>query len=157
MKRRGITFFRRKNLVSQCRKSSWASLQCFRNFSVSKTFMHNRGITFFRRKFLVSQYRKISWTSLQCFRKIGLPKNFLHNRGYHNFPSNVFCLTVPKKFVKEPVCVSEIFGYRKTLCLRGEYYDFLEKICCLTVPKNFIGEPFCAVFQKMSGSEKFYG
>ena len=27
----------------------------------------------------------------------------------------------------------------------------------LTVPKNFIGEPFCAVFQKISGIEKFYG
>ena len=23
------------------------------------------------------------------------------------------------------------------------------------MPKNFVGEPFCAVFQKISGSEKF--
>ena len=30
-----------------------------------------------------------------------------------------------KKFREEPVCVSENFGYRKTLCLRGEYHDFL--------------------------------
>ena len=37
-----ITFFRRKFLVSQCRKISWASLQCFRKFGVSKNFMHNR-------------------------------------------------------------------------------------------------------------------
>ena len=43
MKRGGITFFRRKFLVSQCRKNSWASLQCFRKFGVSKNFMHNRG------------------------------------------------------------------------------------------------------------------
>ena len=38
----GIMFFRRKLLVSQCPKVSWASLQCFRNFAVSKNFMHNR-------------------------------------------------------------------------------------------------------------------
>ena len=37
-----ITFFRRKFLVSQCREISWASLQCFRKFGVSKNFMHNR-------------------------------------------------------------------------------------------------------------------
>ena len=30
----GITFFCRKFLVSQCRKISWASLQCFRKFGV---------------------------------------------------------------------------------------------------------------------------
>ena len=34
----GITFFRRKFLVSQC-----PSLQCFRKFGVLKNFMHNRG------------------------------------------------------------------------------------------------------------------
>ena len=39
----GITFFRRKFLVSQCRKYLWASLQGFRKIGVSKEFMHNRG------------------------------------------------------------------------------------------------------------------
>ena len=39
----GITSFRRKFFVSQCRKMSWACLQCFRKFGVSKNFMHNRG------------------------------------------------------------------------------------------------------------------
>ena len=39
----------------------------------------------------------------------------------------------------------------------GEYQEFLSKIFYLTVPKNLVGEPFCAVFQKISGSEKFYG
>ena len=39
----GITSFRRKFFVSQCRKMSWASLQYFRKFGVSKNFMHNRG------------------------------------------------------------------------------------------------------------------
>ena len=38
----GITFFRRKLLVSQCPNISWASLQCFRKLGVSKNFMQNR-------------------------------------------------------------------------------------------------------------------
>ena len=49
----------------------------------------------------------------------------LHAKGYHYFPLKKFRLTVPKNFVEEPVCVSEMFGYRKTLCLRGEYHNFL--------------------------------
>ena len=39
---RGITIFS-KFLVSQCRKISWATLQCFRKFGLSKNFMHIRG------------------------------------------------------------------------------------------------------------------
>ena len=49
----------------------------------------------------------------------------LYAKGYHYFPLKNFRLTVPKNFVEEPVCVSEDFGYRKTLCLRAEYHDFL--------------------------------
>ena len=41
----------------------------------------------------------------------------LYAKGYHDFPL--------KNFVEDPVSVSENFGYRKTLCLRGEYHDFL--------------------------------
>ena len=46
----GITIFRRKFFVSQCRKISWASLQCFRKFGVSKNFMHTRGYHVFPSK-----------------------------------------------------------------------------------------------------------
>ena len=34
-------------------------------------------------------------------------------------------------------------------------FDFLSKVYCLTVPKKVAGEFFSAVFQKISGSEKF--
>ena len=49
----------------------------------------------------------------------------LYAKGYHYFLLKNFCLTVPKNFAEEPVCVSENLRYRKTLCLRGEYHDFL--------------------------------
>ena len=41
------------------------------------------------------------------------------------------------------------------LGIRRLCHDFLSKFFCPAVPKNFVGEPFCAVFQKVSGSEKF--
>ena len=47
----GITIFRRKVLLSQCRKTSWASLECFKKFGVSKNFMHNRRYHNFPSKF----------------------------------------------------------------------------------------------------------
>ena len=58
----GITIFRRKFFVSQCRKISWASLQCLRKIGVSKNFMHNNG------------YDKFPW-KLFC---LTVPKNFVN-------------------------------------------------------------------------------
>ena len=41
-------------------------------------------------------------------------------------------------------CVSENFGLRKSLWIRGrrKYQDFPSKVFCLTVPKKFVREPF---------------
>ena len=36
-----------------------------------------------------------------------------------------------------------------------EYQHFPTNFFCVTLPNIFAGEPFCAVFQKVSGSEKF--
>ena len=80
----------------------------------------------------------------------------LYAKGYHDFPLKNFCLTVPKKLVEEPFCVSENFGYRKISCLRGESHDFLSKIFCLPVPKNFVGErnPSVLFFRKFPVAKK---
>ena len=56
------------------------------------------------------------------------------------------------------LCFRKFPVAKKFMDKRGwKYQDFPSKIFCLTVPKSFVGEPFCAVFQKISGSEKFYG
>ena len=81
----------------------------------------------------------------------------LYAKGYHDFPSKLFCLIIPKNFAREPFGVSENFWYRKILCFRGLCHDFLSKFFCLTVPKHFVEEPFYAVFQKISGSQNVYG
>ena len=72
----GITFFRRKFLVSQCRKFSWASLQCFRKFGVSKNFMHNRGYHVFPSKIF-------GLTVPKNF--VGMPSMFQKIWGIENF------------------------------------------------------------------------
>ena len=78
---------------------------------------------------------------------------------YQNFPSKVFCLTVPKSSLRESFTVAIISGIEKVWIrgAGGEYQDFPWKIFCLTVPKKVVGEPFRAVFQNISGNEKVYG
>ena len=99
-------------------------------FSVSlisdmEKFYASKGyVTIFRRKFFVSKYRNISSRnhSMLCFRKILVVRKFMDKRGgggNQDFPSKIFCLTAPKNFIGEPFCVSESFGYRKILWIRG--------------------------------------
>ena len=85
-------------------------------------------------------------------------KFFLHEKGRSRFCVENVCLTVPKNFVGDPFCVSKKFLYRKFSCIGGGGgITVLPNFFYLTGPKKFIEEPFCDVFQKLSGSEKFYG
>ena len=111
-KRELITIFSQNFYVSQCRKISKRNPSdlCFRKFLVAKKFMDKRElITIFSRNFHVSQCRKISKRNPSdlCFRKCPVAKKFMDKRGggeYQDFPSNIFCLTVPKNFIGEPFC-----------------------------------------------------
>ena len=67
----------------------------------------------------------------------------MHNRGYHDFSSKCFCLTVPKKFVRENFGVLENSGYRKFLGRRRGHSYFPLKNFRFTVPKKIVWEPFC--------------
>ena len=109
-------------------------------------------------KFLSHSAEKFRRGTLLCFRKFLAPKNVRDKRGggYHDFPSKLFCLQVPKNFAGEPFSVSLISGIEKFYASEGCVTIFRRKFF-VSVPKNFVGEPFCAVFQKISGSEKVYG
>ena len=112
--------------------------------------------TIFHRIFFVSQNRKTLHgnPSVLCFRKILAAKKLLDKKGeYQYYPSKIFCLTVPKKFVGEPFSVSLISGIEKVYASDG-YVTIFRRSFCHAVPKNLAGEPFSAVFQKFSGSEK---
>ena len=95
---------------------------------------------------------------LSCCINFGYRKGLDKRGEYQDFPSENFCLTVPKSFVGKLLNVALISGTEKT-CIRGggEYQDFPSKMFCVTVPKSFAGENFFALFQKVSGSEKYYG
>ena len=55
--------------------------------------------------------------ALWCFWMFLIPKNYA-KLCYHDFCLK-FCPTLPKFFLRQLVCVSESFWYRKTLYMRG--------------------------------------
>ena len=68
------------------------SVEIFLSHSAEKS---RKGILLFLRKFLVA-------------------KSFMDEKeGHHVFPSKIFCLTVPRNFVEEPISVSPISGIKK--------------------------------------------
>ena len=89
------------------------------------------------------------------FLKFRLSKNDRKERGLgvHDFPSKLFCPTVPKHFVRDhsALCFRKI-PVAKNLCLTGMITIFHQKLSCLAVSKFFDLEPFRAVFQKIPGN-----
>ena len=80
------------------------TLQCFRKFRVSKSFMHKKGISLFSVETFLSH-------SAEKFR--GEPFNFSENFGYwgyHYSLLKIFCLTAEKIREGEPFCVSKNSG-----------------------------------------------
>ena len=73
---------------------------------------------------------------------------------YQNFPSKIFCFTVPKISVGESFTVALISDTEKVWIGGEGYQDYPSKIFCLTVPKIFVGEPFSVSL--ISGMEKVW-
>ena len=131
----GITFFRRKFFVSQCWKISWAYLQSFRKFGVSKNFMHTRGYHVFPSKVfcLTVPINLVGEPFCAVFQKSsGIEKVWI--RGGSRF-SVGFCLTVLKYFIGEHFGASEKFFHRKFSCIGGGHHGFVGTFC-LTGPKR---------------------
>ena len=41
---------------------------------------------------------------MMCFRKNPAAKNYGYKKGCRDFPSKMFCLTMPESLAKEPFC-----------------------------------------------------
>ena len=108
---------------------------------VSKNFTHKKWISFICAiKFLSHRVQKFRRGTRLCFRKIRVWEIFMDKRRggcITNF-CQCFCLTVPKKFVGQPFCVSENFVYRKILWIREEgcVSRFLSKSVSDSTKKN---------------------
>ena len=130
----GITFFQREFLISQCRKISWASLQCFRKFGVSKNFMHNRGYHDFSFKFFVPQYQKVTLGNTSVHHKNSGIEIFMHKKGIslnsvENSLSHCADKIRRRTFLRfERILVSNFFKQRRG---GGKLHDFV-KIYFLT-------------------------
>ena len=76
----------------------------------------------FRRNCSVSVYWHISFSNRSVFEIVSRIEKGLGYVGgaYHGFPSRLICLTVPKHFVEERSCVSEIFLCWKVLWIRRD-------------------------------------
>ena len=73
--------------------------------------------------------------------------------GYQDFPSKVFCITMPKKFRKGTLlcCVPEKFRLRKRLWIRKvDINIFRRKDFCLRLPKVSEGKFSRLCFRKFS-------
>ena len=161
------TLFRREFYVSQYRKASWGNTfvfqalccmeknskkRCLSRFSV-QVFSSQSAEGLRREPFFISENLSIEIT----FAEGGitnLPKILCTTRGGgksggYNCLSKNYCLTVPKDFVWETLCVSKFSWYRKKF-LRGEDIKiFSQRVACFPVENFmshstgiFVGEPF---------------
>ena len=99
-----------------------------------------------------------------CFTKFLVSEKIKDKRGRTEGVSrcsvNFFCLTLPKNFVRETFCISQIFWYRKNLWIRGGMtdgvsQDNLSKFFVSQYRKISCGN--LSVFQKISGIEILHG
>ena len=74
---------------------------------------------------------------------------------YQDFPSNIFCLTVPKNFVGEPFNVPLISGNEKFHASEGYVTIFRRKFFVSQCRKTSYGNPSVLCFRKFLVAKKF--
>ena len=94
--------------------------------------MDKRGVVsgFSGDKFLSHSAKKLRRGTSLCSTEFPVSKKLMEKTGRdHDFPSNIFCLTVPKKSLREAFFVSQIFFHRKMSGIReGVIHVFPSKI-----------------------------
>ena len=112
----------------------------FQLFRVPRKFGEEReGVSRFSvENFLSHGVENFRRANLYCCNNFGYRES-LDKRGggkHQDFPSKIFCLTVPKISVGEAFTVAIISGIGKIWIKRGGYQDFPWKNFCLTGRKN---------------------
>ena len=86
-----------------------------------------------------------------CFKKFPVVKKFMDKRGggeCQDFPSKVFCLTVPKNFVGQPFRVSLISGIENFYASEGYVTIFCRNFSSHSDEKVRRGTLLCCVSDK---------
>ena len=140
----GTTFFRRKKLVSECKKCSWASLQCFTKIGVWKKFYASEregGITFLPRKLLSHSSEKCRCGTVRCFRKFRVSQKFMHKKWISLNSDEKFLSHIAEKFREGTLQFLKKFWCRKVLVMkRGVSRFSLEKFWSDSA-ESFVKEP----------------
>ena len=72
---------------------------------------------------------------------------------YRHFLSNIFCLRVPKIFIREPFSVSESIDFREKFCIKGCSHDSDEN-CLSHSAEGFRGKTLLCIRKRLV-SKKF--
>ena len=134
--------------LSRCRKSSLGNPLVLYQFPVSKNFIPMSGIPRISMENSLSHSTEnLCGGTLLCLTKFLVSKKMMDKRGvggreYHDFPSKIFCLTVPKIFVGEPFSVSLFSDIEKFHSYEGNITTIFKSFV-VSLPKNFVAEPFC--------------
>ena len=115
--REGVSRFSVENLSRSTEKIRRGTLLCFRKFLVLKNVRENRAgrVSQFCVEIVFSHSTEtFRRGTLLCFRKVLASKSSMDKREgggreYHDFPSKIFWILVPKNFVGEPFHVWEKF------------------------------------------------
>ena len=113
---------------------------------------------FFSRRFFFSQCRKHQQRNISvlCFRKFLVAKLFMDKKGeYQEFPSKIFCLTVPKNFVAESFSVSLTSGIQKIYATEGYLTIFCRKCFVSQCRKISRGSLLCCVSENFRQQKSF--
>ena len=140
------------------------TLLCFGKNPVSKKFMDSKGTSLLSvDTFLFHSAKKTRAETVRCFRKYLVLQMFFDKRrgGCITTFLPKSCLTVPKKFVDEPFCVSEKIRYRKILRIVMGLHYYLLIFFCSRVPKLFVPKHFGVSenfwFRKFFSDERRWG
>ena len=105
--------------------------------------MHRKRYHDFVSKIFCRSVSKVIVGFFLCIRVIMVSKKFIHKQRISIFSFEKFLCHIVENLLWESFSVSECFGYRKSLCIKGGYQDFMWKDVCLTEPNVFVWEPFC--------------
>ena len=120
--------FNRKFFVSQCRKFHTGTFYCFTNYGYRKSLDKKAGASRSSvENFLSQSAEKFRRAILQCCNNFGYRKSLDKKGGHQDFPSKIFCLTVPKNFVGQSFSVAIISGIEKVWIRRGGIKIFRRK------------------------------
>ena len=140
--KKGITIFRWKILVSQCRKILSRNPSVFQKFSGNDKNVRDKrggGFTIFCQIVLSHSTESFRRGTSLCFRKIRVSKKFMTKRGLSHFSTENLVSHSTEEFRRGTLlcCVSQSFWFRKNWWIRGWVGGRSITIFC---PKFFVSQ-----------------